>query len=95
MIDRPQVDYTGIPVFAYLLLQIYVLHHQSLFLLGVNFEGHGQNAEVRSNMVRCIRKFLVPCEGRNSIQAKINAVDKLQSKLAKKVQMIRKRKQNP
>lgn len=63
MIDRPQVDYTGIPVFAYLLLQIYVLLHQSLFLLGVNFEGHGQNAEIRSNMVRRIRKFLVPCEG--------------------------------
>lgn len=28
------------------------------------------------------------------MQAKINAVDKLQSKLVKKVQMIRKRKQN-
>lgn len=37
VIDRPQVDCEGIPVCAYLLLLVCVLHHQSLFLQDVNF----------------------------------------------------------
>lgn len=41
----------------------YVLHHQSLFLLGVHFESHNQNAEIRCSVVCHIRKLLVPCEG--------------------------------